>query len=74
MDEPQQREKCPRDSDWCDGRICVEHGIECPNADRSRLELEEEVALDRYLEAREALEVEHLDSLERSLPPEWTTA
>jgi hypothetical protein len=24
---------CARDSDWCDGKICRERGIECPNAD-----------------------------------------
>ena len=24
---------CPRDSGWCDGVICREKGIECPNAD-----------------------------------------
>jgi hypothetical protein len=24
--------RCPRDSDWCDGVICREWGIDCPNA------------------------------------------
>ena len=24
---------CPRDSDWCDGRICIEKGIGCPHAE-----------------------------------------
>jgi hypothetical protein len=28
-----ERQPCPRDSDWCDGVICVEQGIDCPNAD-----------------------------------------
>lgn len=28
-------ERCPRDSDWCDGVICREHGIDCPNAEPS---------------------------------------
>ncbi len=25
--------RCPRDSDWCDGVICRDHGIDCPKAD-----------------------------------------
>lgn len=28
------RERCPRDSDWCDGVICTERGIDCPNSDQ----------------------------------------
>lgn len=52
----------------------VAQDLELQQRERNRRELEEEIAHDRYLEAREALEVEHLDSLERSLPPEWATA
>ena len=26
-------ERCARDSDWCDGTLCRERGIDCPNAD-----------------------------------------
>lgn len=29
--------RCALDSDWCDGKICRERGIECPNATLSRL-------------------------------------
>lgn len=29
----QSSERCPRDSDWCDGVICTERGIDCPNSD-----------------------------------------
>lgn len=25
--------RCPRDSGWCDGRVCAENGIVCPQAD-----------------------------------------
>src|SRR3954469_5589558 len=25
--------RCARDSDWCDGVICRQYGINCPNAD-----------------------------------------
>lgn len=28
------RQRCARDSDWCDGRICRELGVDCPNADK----------------------------------------
>lgn len=28
-------ESCARDSDWCDGQICRDLGIDCPNADLS---------------------------------------
>lgn len=31
--DEQVRERCARDSDWCDGRVCAERGIACPNAD-----------------------------------------
>lgn len=27
-------DRCPRESDWCDGRLCRERGINCPHADR----------------------------------------
>lgn len=27
------RQTCARDSSWCDGVICRERGIDCPNAD-----------------------------------------
>lgn len=30
------RQPCARDSDWCDGVICRENGIDCPNADPTR--------------------------------------
>jgi hypothetical protein len=23
--------RCARDSDWCDGEVCRERGIDCPN-------------------------------------------
>lgn len=26
--------RCARDSDWCDGVICRDYGIDCPNQDR----------------------------------------
>lgn len=29
-------ETCARDSDWCDGRVCRDHGINCPKADPPR--------------------------------------
>lgn len=32
----EQRERCPRDSDWCDGAICRDFGVDCPNADPPR--------------------------------------
>lgn len=75
-DPLRERVKCPRDSDWCDGRICVERGIWCPNADGGELTLDEEVKLDRDLEARDELAAERagrFDQLEPSLPPEWAT-
>lgn len=25
--------RCARDSDWCDGYVCREHGLDCPNAE-----------------------------------------
>jgi hypothetical protein len=25
--------RCARDSDWCDGEVCRERGIDCPNAE-----------------------------------------
>lgn len=28
--------RCARDSDWCDGVICEERGLGCPNSDASR--------------------------------------
>lgn len=31
--DDQQVERCPLDSDWCDGKLCGERGVECPNAD-----------------------------------------
>lgn len=29
-----QAQRCARDSDWCDGVICKERGMGCPNADK----------------------------------------
>lgn len=40
-----ERERCARDSDWCDGRLCRERGIDCPNADPP----EEEVVESGYI-------------------------
>jgi hypothetical protein len=33
--EQSERPRCARDSDWCDGVICREHGVKCPNATSS---------------------------------------
>ena len=30
-------ERCARDSDWCDGHLCVQRGVECPRADGETL-------------------------------------
>jgi hypothetical protein len=30
-------ERCPRDSDWCDGLTCVDHGVLCPRSDVARV-------------------------------------
>lgn len=27
---------CARDSGWCDGRLCEDRGVPCPNSDRRR--------------------------------------
>jgi hypothetical protein len=34
LTERAMKERCARDSDWCDGEICKMHGVDCPNADR----------------------------------------
>lgn len=34
---PEQQQRCARDSDWCDGTICREWGIDCPNVDPAGL-------------------------------------
>ena len=28
--------RCARDSDWCDGRLCTERGIDCSRADAAQ--------------------------------------
>lgn len=38
---PAPSETCPKDSDWCDGKLCRERGIDCPNADPAPSEPEE---------------------------------
>lgn len=31
--EPMTAERCPRDSDWCDGQICADLGrVDCPHS------------------------------------------
>lgn len=30
---PDQQPDCARESGWCDGVVCREHGVHCPNAD-----------------------------------------
>lgn len=51
-------ERCARDSDWCDGHICRERGIDCPNAEplderdrQERREDEEAEDAERKLDA-----------------------
>jgi hypothetical protein len=40
-----ERERCPRDSDWCDGVICANLGFpDCPNADTQRNDDPEHIA------------------------------
>lgn len=33
--EPYAPPRCALDSDWCDGKICEDHGIDCPRARRA---------------------------------------
>lgn len=35
--------KCARDSDWCDGVICRDNGIACPNAEPTIRELHDDI-------------------------------
>lgn len=44
-------QRCPRDSDWCDGMICANVGFSgCPNSDAAR----EEASLRRLNQAHAA--------------------
>lgn len=38
MHTPKHTPRCARDSDWCDGVICRERGIDCPYSDAPREE------------------------------------
>lgn len=52
-------QRCARDSDWCDGVICRERGIDCPNAEPAQSSQRAEV---------EAKLIRRMDRLARDWP------